>query len=200
MDYFKYGRKFSVTGVCEGIIAGLVGITPAAGYVSVWCAAAIGFITAVIISLLQNINDWIGIGEGMDIFKLHGMGGIVGSFLTGIFATASVSSLDGVTLAPGGIDGNGIQVGKQFAEIAGISSYAFMLSLILCYVLKYIPGMHLCVSDEAEMVGLDLDQFFDEQIGDWSLFDHTNGIPQDGKMTCTPVTPPPEEEKQSSKV
>ena len=65
----------------------------------------------------------------MDAFKLHGMGGVVGSFLTGIFATASVSSLDGVTLAPGGIDGNGVQVGKQFAEIASISSYAFTVSL-----------------------------------------------------------------------
>ena len=52
IDYLKHGRKFSVTGVCEGIIAGLVGVTPAAGYVSVWCAAAIGLITAVVISLL----------------------------------------------------------------------------------------------------------------------------------------------------
>lgn len=157
IDYVKHGRRFSVTGVCEGIIADLVGITPAAGYVSVWCVAAIGFITATVISLLQNINDWIGIDEGMDVFKLHGMGGIVGSFLTGIFATASVSSLGGATLAPGGIDGNGVQVGKQFVEIASISSYAFTVSLILCYVLKYVPGMHLRVSDEAEIVGLDLD-------------------------------------------
>jgi Amt family ammonium transporter len=131
IDYVKHGRRFSVTGVCEKIIAGLVGITPAAGYMSVWCAAAIGFITAIAISRLQNINDWIGIDEGMDVFKLHGMEGIVGSFLTGIFATASVSSLDGITLAPGGTDGNGVQVGKQFAEIVGVSSYAFTVSLIL---------------------------------------------------------------------
>jgi Amt family ammonium transporter len=66
---------------------------------------------------------------------------------------------------------------------------------ILCYILKYVPGMHLRVSDEAETVGLDLDQFFDEQIGNWSLFDHTSGI-QDGKMISTP----PPEEKQDSKV
>ena len=70
VDYLKDGRKFSLTGVCEGIIAGLVGMTPAAGYVSVWCAAAIGFITSIIISLLQNINDWIGVDEGMDVFQL----------------------------------------------------------------------------------------------------------------------------------
>jgi Amt family ammonium transporter len=73
---------------------------------------AIGFITAIVISLLQNID------EGMGVSKLHGMKGIVGSFLTGIFATTSVSSLDRATLAPRGIDGSGVQVGKQFAEIA----------------------------------------------------------------------------------
>lgn len=79
--------------------------------------------------------------------------------------------LDGFTLAPGGIDGNGIQVGKQFAEITAISAYSFLVSCALLYTLKYIPGMHLRVSDEAEMNGLDLDQFFDEQVGDWGVFD-----------------------------
>jgi ammonia channel protein AmtB len=132
------------------------------------------------------------------VFKLYGMGGIVGSFLTGVFATASVSSLDGATLAPGGIDGNGVQVGKQFAEIAGISSYAFTVSLILCYVLKYVPGMHLRVSDEAETVGLDLDQFFDEQIGDWSLFELLAGSHRMVRPISALVTPLPEEEKQDS--
>jgi ammonium transporter, Amt family len=112
IDYVKHGRRFSVTGVCEGIITGLVGITLAAGYVLAWCAVAIGFITAIVISLLQNID------EGMGVSKLHGMEGIVGSFLTGIFATTSVSSLDRARLAPRGIDGNSVQVEKQFAEIA----------------------------------------------------------------------------------
>jgi len=91
------------------------------------------------------------------------------------------SSLDGVTLAPGDIDGNGVQVGKQFAEIASSPPMPLQSLSILCYILKYVLGMHLRVSDEAETVGLDLDQFFDEQIGDWFLFDHTSGI-QDGKM------------------
>jgi Amt family ammonium transporter len=79
--------------------------------------------------------------------------------------------LDGVTSAPGGIDGNGIQVGKQFAEITAISAYSFIVSCALLYILKYIPGMHLRVTEEVEMQGLDIDQFFDEQIGDWGMFD-----------------------------
>ncbi|RFU29790.1 hypothetical protein B7463_g6532, partial [Scytalidium lignicola] len=171
VDYIKHGRKFSVVGACEGAIAGLVGITPAAGYVNVWCAAVIGFLTAVVCALLQNVNDWLHIDEGMDVFKLHGIGGMVGSFLTGIFATESISMLDGATSAPGGYDGNGIQVGRQFAEITAISAYSFLVSCALLYILKFIPGMHLRVTEEAEMHGLDVDQFFDEQIGDWGIFE-----------------------------
>jgi ammonium transporter, Amt family len=176
VDYFKHGKKFSVMGACEGAIAGLVGITPAAGYVSVWLAAVIGFLTAVVCALCQNVNDWLHIDEGLDVFKLHGIGGMCGSFFTGIFADQTISLLDGATEAPGGINGNGMQVGKQFAEITAISAYSFVVSCTLLYILKYIPGMHLRISEEAEMIGLDIDQFFDEQVGDWSLFDTTHGM------------------------
>ncbi|KAF9894701.1 hypothetical protein FE257_006591 [Aspergillus nanangensis] len=169
VDAIRNKGKFSLVGACEGAIAGLVGITPAAGCVHVWLAACIGFITGVVCSSIQDINEWIRIDEGMDVFKLHGIGGMVGSFLTGIFASESISALDGVSLIPGAIDGNGVQVGKQIAEICAISSYSFVVSAILLYILKYIPGLGLRVDEEAEMLGLDQDQFFDEQVGDWSL-------------------------------
>ncbi|KAK7418608.1 hypothetical protein QQZ08_011192 [Neonectria magnoliae] len=169
VDYIKYKGRFRVVGACSGVIAGLVGITPAAGYVSVWLAAVIGFITAVVCALMDDVNEWLHIDEGMDVFKLHGIGGMTGSFLTGIFATKSISSLDGATIASGGIDGVGIQVGKQFAEITAISAYSFVVSLCLLLMLKYIPGLHLRVSDEEEERGLDLHQFFEENIGDWEV-------------------------------
>jgi Amt family ammonium transporter len=177
VDFARHRGKFSVVGACSGAIgmikrktselaqvltitiAGLVGITPAAGFVSPWIAALIGFLTSVVCALVQDVNKWIGIDEGMDVFKLHGIGGMIGSFLTGIFAQSWVSALDGSTQAPGGIDGNGIQVGKQFAEITSISAYSFIVTCILLYILKYIPYMHLRVSDEVEMVGLDIDQY-----------------------------------------
>ncbi|KAK1077581.1 hypothetical protein LTR33_007965 [Friedmanniomyces endolithicus] len=172
VDYIRSRGRFSVVGACEGAIAGLVGITPAAGYVNCWSAAPIGFITAVVCAALQDLNEWLNIDEGLYVFKLHGIGGMIGSFLTGIFADQAISFLDGSSLAPGGWNGNGAQVGRQFAEIGAISSYSFVVSCILPLILKYIPGMHLRVSDEAEMMGLDLDQFFDEQIGeaDWGMF------------------------------
>ncbi|EAW12969.1 ammonium transporter [Aspergillus clavatus NRRL 1] len=171
VDYIRHKRKFSVVGACEGAIAGLVGITPAAGYVSLWLAACIGFITGIVCSLLQNIDEWMGIDEGMDVFKLHGIGGMVGAFLTGLFATEQISSLDGFTFSGGAIDGNGIQVGYQLAEICAISAYSFVVSCILLYMLKYIPGLKLRIDEECEMIGLDQAQFFDEQIGDWSLME-----------------------------
>jgi len=92
VEYLKNGRKFSVVGACSGAIAGLVGITPAAGYVSVWCAALIGFVTGIVCSSLQNLNEWIHIDEGMDVFKLHGIGGMVGSFMVSDLAGTLCSS------------------------------------------------------------------------------------------------------------
>lgn len=99
--------------------------------------------------------------------------------------------LDGATSAPGGIDGNGIQVGKQFAEITAISAYSFTVSCALLYILKYIPGMHLRVTEEAEMKGLDLDQFFDEQIGD-RMFDDM--IQQRAEIAISASSTPPTQE------
>ncbi|OJJ37141.1 hypothetical protein ASPWEDRAFT_182036 [Aspergillus wentii DTO 134E9] len=176
VDFIKHKGKFSLVGACEGAIAGLVGITPAAGFVSVWLAACIAFITSVVCALLQDVNDWLNIDEGLDVFKLHGVGGMVGAFLTGIFASESISSLDGATFSGGAIDGNGVQVGKQLAEVCAISGYSFAVTCILLYILKFIPGMKLRVDETSERVGLDRAQFFDEQIGDWTMFDSTSGV------------------------
>lgn len=192
--YAFRGRKFTVIGACEGAIAGLVGITPAAGYVTVWYAAAIGFITAIVISLFEHVNEWLRIDDGLEVFKLHGIGGMVGAFLTGIFATADISSLDGIpTIVHGAVDGHGVQIAKQMAEIAAIFAWSFVCSLIMLFVLKYIPGkrpvhtfcpermlthslgMHLRVKDDVEEIGLDMDQFDDETVGEWGFYDTEEG-------------------------
>jgi ammonium transporter, Amt family len=193
-SYFKHGRKFSVIGACEGAIAGLVGITPAAGYVSPWFAALIGFLTAIIVSCFENVNEWLRIDDGLEVFKLHGIGGMCGAFLTGIFATEWVSALDGIpTLAPGAIDGNGIQVAKQIAEIAAIAGWSFSCSCIMLLAMKYIPGLHLRVQDDIEEIGMDMDQFNDEVIGEWALFEqedhHRRRSTVHGVPVASPLTP-----------
>ena len=125
----------------------------------------------------------------MDVFKLHGIGGICGSFFTGIFAQKWVSALDGSSIYEGALDGLGVQVGRQLAEICAISSYSFVVTCILLYALKFIPFMHLRVTEEAEMIGLDLDQFLDEQIGDWSMMEHQmlEGMTQPNSVQASSV-------------
>jgi Amt family ammonium transporter len=201
VEYVRNKGKFSVVGACSGAIAGLVGITPAAGYVSLWIAALIGFLTGAICSLCQNVDRWIKIDEGMDVFKLHGIGGMVGSFLTGIFGQAWIYDLDG--MGPydglGGMDGVGVQIGRQLAEITAIAAYSFVVSCALLYALKFIPGMHLRVSNEAEMMGLDADQFCnDEQIGDWSMFEqHAYEANVSSASSQHTPTPMPAQTKQA---
>lgn len=100
--------------------------------------------------------------------------------------------LDGSTSAPGGIDGNGLQVALQLADIAAISGYSFAVSCVLLLIMKYVPGLHLRISDEAEARGLDHDQFFEEQIGDWSLLHergHGYGDDAEKRNTNTVVAP-----------
>lgn len=174
--YIFKGRKFTVIGACEGVIAGLVGITPAAGYVNAWYAAIIGFVTAIVCCLSEPVTGLLRIDDGLEVFKLHGIAGACGAFLTGIFATASITALDGIpTIVHGAVDGNGIQIAYQLAEIAAICSWSFVISFTMLMILKYIPGMHLRVADDIEEIGLDHDQFDDETIGEWGIFDTEQG-------------------------
>lgn len=97
----------------------------------------IGFVTAIVICLFEKLNDWLRIDDGLEVFKLHGIGGMCGAFMTGIFATSSITSLDGIpTIAHGAWDGNGVQIAKQLAEIAAIFSWSFVCSVIMLYILK----------------------------------------------------------------
>ncbi|KAF8535267.1 ammonium transporter AmtB-like domain-containing protein [Trichophaea hybrida] len=190
IDYFRKGGKFSVVGACEGAIAGLVGITPAAGFVPFWAAAIIGFITSCVCAALEDLTEWIQIDESLDVFKLHGLGGLVGSFLTGIFATSSVSLLDGMTDAPGGIDGNGVQIAYQLAGMFSISTYSFVVSAIILFAMKYIPGLKIRVDEDAEIRGLDSHEFYQEEIGDWSAINKTDNML--GSMVVSQPSTPPE--------
>lgn len=67
------------------------------------------------------------------------------------------------TKAPGGIDGDGIQIGNQLASICAITAYSFT-SPACCFLMKYTPGLHLRVSEEVELNGLDGDHFFEERL------------------------------------
>jgi ammonium transporter, Amt family len=103
-------------------------------------------------------------------------------------------------LASGAIDGNWIQLPKQFAEIAAIASYSFTVSALLLLIMKYIPGLHLRVTDEIEMIGYDVDQFDEELIGEWNMYEmHGDGTTS--QITHgVPLSSPPSAEVEKVKV
>jgi Amt family ammonium transporter len=120
---WRLERKFSAVGLCSGAIAGLVGITPAAGYVGTrksrlavlyqtphWqtaAALAIGFVAGVGCNFATKLKFLFNVDETLDVFATHGIGGMIGGLMTALFAQASVAGFDGITVITGGwIDQN----------------------------------------------------------------------------------------------
>ncbi|KAF2732161.1 ammonium transporter [Polyplosphaeria fusca] len=162
---YAYSRKFSIIGFCSGIISGLVGITPAAGFVPVYIASTVGFLTSCCSFFTVKYKHFIGVDEGLDIFAIHGVGGYVGDLLTGFFAAAWVPALDGVNTAYGGgwWSHNWIQLGYQLAGATTCAAWSFFISLILLFIIDHIPGLHLRASEEDELRGLDLKYLHDAE-------------------------------------
>lgn len=99
---FRLERKWSVVGFCTGAIAGLVAITPAAGFVSVPAAALIGLVSAVVSNLCTGLKHKMRCDDVMDIFAVHALAGIVGVIMTGFFAQAEYAATDAYAAIGGG--------------------------------------------------------------------------------------------------
>ncbi|GAU94604.1 hypothetical protein RvY_06344 [Ramazzottius varieornatus] len=153
-DYI-FTRKVSALSFCSGVVAGLVGITPASGFVAPWCAIVIGFIVAVVCNSWVRFKKRLHFDDSFDAFSVHGCGGIVGNILTGIFAQKWIGKLDGTDIDGGWLEGNWIQIAYQLGSSAAIAAWSFVISFILLFVINKIPGLHLRVSDEDETIGGD---------------------------------------------
>ena len=132
IDYFRLKGKWTTVGLCSGIIAGLVGITPAAGTVPIWASVIIGILTAAGCNFAVDIKSLLKIDDGLDCWALHGVGGCIGSALTGIFSADYVNATAGTYGAP--IDGGWLnhhwkQLGYQLAAI--MSSIAWCMTCLL---------------------------------------------------------------------
>ena len=155
MDY-RLERKFSAVGLCSGIVAGLVAITPGSGYVPPWAAFIYGVLAGLVCNLATNIKIWIRVDDALDIFAIHAVGGLLGDLLTGIFASRGVAALDGVTDIQGGwVDGHWVQLAIQLADGATGMAYSFSVSCLILFAISYIPGMHLRATDGDELLGMD---------------------------------------------
>ncbi|GHJ87915.1 hypothetical protein NliqN6_4317 [Naganishia liquefaciens] len=165
---FRLERKWSVVGFCTGMITGLVAITPAAGNVGTPAAALIGVVSGALSNLATRLKVSMRVDDPMDIFAVHALAGIVGTFMTGIFAQASVINNDGYTIAPGGwLDGNWVQLGKQVAWIAVGVAWTFVVTYAIMFVINLVPGLHFRASEEAEVVGMD-EVEHDEYVADYA--------------------------------
>jgi len=175
LDY-TFHRKFSILGFCSGIISGLVGITPAAGFVPVYTASLIGGLTAGASFFANKYKHHVSVDDGLDIFVLHGFGGFIGDILTGFFAANYVPAMDGVSgasYAGGWWNRNFKQVGYQLAAATACASWAFVVSCILLFIINKIPGCHIRATEEDEVRGLDHKYFMDVEIdtGDLRTYD-----------------------------
>lgn len=135
--------RVSLLGACSGAVAGLVAITPASGFVGVGGALAIGIAAgiccywgATVLKRMLNTDD------SLDVFGIHGIGGIVGAILTGFFAKATFS---------GGVDAS---IGAQLMGVFATLLYGGVVSFAILYVVDKVIGLR--VSEEQEQQGLDI--------------------------------------------
>jgi Amt family ammonium transporter len=146
------GKKASALGFCIGAVVGLVAITPAAGFVGLPQSIFIGFIAAICSNIAVFWKGKTTIDDTLDVFPCHGIGGIVGMILTGVFASKAINPAGNDGLFYGGTSFFGHQVLGCIIVVV----FALVMSFILFKIVDVISPMR--VSEEDEMLGLDITQ------------------------------------------
>jgi Amt family ammonium transporter len=155
------GKKPSVLGFCIGAVVGLVAITPGAGFVGVPQAIFIGFVSAIVSNLVAEfLKRKTKLDDPLDVFACHGLGGMTGMLLTGVFGSKAVNSLV--------LDG---QFLIQLKGMALAVTYSFVVSFIIFKIINFILPMRVTQAEEAE--GLDASQH-DEKYLQGTLLVHNN--------------------------
>jgi Amt family ammonium transporter len=150
VEWFK-GGKPTVLGAISGAVAGLVVITPAAGFTTPMYAIVMGFAGgAVCFFSATSLKHLLGYDDSLDAFGVHGVGGTLGALLTGVFAVAAINTKAGL------VDGNPKQVLNQLIAVALTYAMAAVGSLVLLKLVDVLTGLR--VSAEDEYTGLDLSQ------------------------------------------
>jgi len=136
--------KPSLLGLCSGLVAGLVAITPAAGFVTPRAALAIGAVAGLACYWgATALKRLLGADDSLDVFGVHGVGGIVGSLLTGVLASRTVGGVEGSVLT-------------QALSVGAVLAFSLAASLVLLWMVDFALGLR--VDEEGEATGLDLSQ------------------------------------------
>lgn len=147
------GHKLSAMGACIGAVVGLVAITPGAGFVTMPHAITIGIIGSIISNFMVSKFHRSNIDDALDVFACHGVGGMVGMLLTGVFASSDINPA---------VVNQGLAYGEtklfilQSIALVGVSVFAFGMSYFLFYIVNKITPLR--VSEEREQLGLDISQ------------------------------------------
>jgi Amt family ammonium transporter len=163
-EWLRNGKP-STLGAISGAVAGLVAITPAAGFVSPMPALLIGLIAGVFCYwMVAKVKAKFGYDDSLDAFGVHGAGGTLGALLTGVFASSAVNPIfkdaRGNTLASGVLEGNAHQLLNQMLGVAIAWGLAIVGTLMILKVVDLTIGLR--VNEEEEVQGLDLSQHGEE--------------------------------------
>jgi len=163
-EWFRNGKP-SVLGGISGAVAGLVAITPAAGFVKPMPAILIGLIAVVFCYwMVAKVKGMFGYDDSLDAFGVHGAGGTLGAILTGVFAVTAVNPIfkdsQGNALASGLLEGNAHQLLNQLVGVAIAWVLAIVGTLLILKLVDMTIGLR--VSEEEEVQGLDLSQHGEE--------------------------------------
>ena len=148
VSYLCYTVHLLMLGAITGGVAGLVAITPAAGFVDVPASIIIGFVTAFVSYFaIYYLKAKFGYDDALDVFGVHGLSGVWGAIATGIFASPAINGAAGLLF------GNPGQLTIQIISIIVTAAYAFVISIILAKILDKTIGIR--VDEKAEIEGLD---------------------------------------------
>lgn len=176
-----FAGKPSAIGAAAGAVAGLVAITPAAGFVTPMASLGIGFGAGALCYFAVRLRAKIGLDDSLDVVGVHGVGGVWGALATGLFATASAGlGIDGL------FAGEASQFGKQVVAVGATMAYSFIATLVILKVLDVVMGLR--VSEEDELIGLDVSQHGERayNFGEGASY---AGIPLDSSAVSTVITP-----------
>jgi Amt family ammonium transporter len=141
-------RKPTILGICSGAIAGLVAITPACGFVDPIGAIFIGLAAGVICYIASTaVKRALGYDDSLDVFGVHGVGGIVGAVLTGVFAKEAIGG------TAGALEGNVGQVWTQVYGVLATIAWCAVATFVILLVIRIVMGLR--VSEAVEVEGLD---------------------------------------------
>ena len=146
---YLHHRKVSVVGAACGAVAGLVAITPASGFVTPGGAILIGLVAGGLCYSATLLRERLKIDDALDVFAVHGVGGVFGAVATGVLATGAVQ-----TAYKGLIDGNPGQVLTQLVAVSATIAYAVVATFVIIKLVDALLGIRISVRDEE--MGIDL--------------------------------------------